>query len=126
MYRSSPANSNFYPIQPTNPNGKAMEGNRKLMLDRFQTLLNEGYENWCKIHDLDKSDDRLVTFLIDQELIPGTQIQRYAVRREFDKMRKQASFQKTETVNLLAHRFNISERTVWNILKQGGGSAGKK
>ncbi len=94
-----------------------MEGNRKHLLDRFQEHLNESYETWCERHSVPKSDTRLVTFLIDQDLIPAAHIQRYAVIREFGKLCEEPSFHKTQTVNILAHRFNISERTVWSILK---------
>ncbi len=103
-----------------------MEGNRKHILDRFQEHLSESYETWCKRHGVEKSDGHLVTFLIDQDLIPAAHIQRYAVLREFDKMCREPYFQKTQTVTSLAHRFNISERTVWNIIKQDKGSGGKK
>ena len=94
-----------------------MEGNRKHLLDRFQEHLGERYQTWCERHGVQKSDDRLVTFLIDQDLIPSIHIQRYAVLNEFDKLRKEPYFRKTLTVNTLAHRFSISEQTVWNILK---------
>jgi hypothetical protein len=102
-----------------------MEANRKHILDRFQQHLSENYETWCERHGVLKSDDRLVTFLIDQDLIPATLIQRYAILREFDKLSKDPFFHKTHTVNTLAHRFNISERTVWNILKHSGTRNGK-
>ncbi len=103
-----------------------MEGNRKHILDRFQEHLSESYETWCERHGVEKSDGRLVTFLIDHDLIPAAHIQRYAVLREFDKMSGEPYFQKTQTVTSLAHRFNISERTVWNIIKQDKSSGGKK
>ena len=94
-------------------------------MDRFQRHLEERYEAWCDRHGAQKSDNLLITFLIDQDLIPAVQIQRYAVLNEYDKLSKASGFHKTLTVNTLAHRFNISERTVWNILKNNGGKAGK-
>lgn len=94
-----------------------MEGNRKHLLDRFQEHLGERYQMWCERHDVQKSDNLLITFLIDQDLIPTTLIKRYAVLREFDKLSQEPDAHKTHTVNTLAHRFNISERTVWSILK---------
>ncbi len=102
-----------------------MEGSRKHLLDRFQEHLGERYQIWCERHGVRKSDDRLVTFLIDQDLIPSVQIKRYAVKSEFEKLSKEPCFNKTHIVNILAHRFNISERTVWNILKHSGTGNGK-
>lgn len=102
-----------------------MDGNRKHILDRFQEHLGESYETWCEKHGVVKSDSHLVTFLIDQDLIPAAHIQRYAILKEFDKLSKEPVFHKTQTVNTLAHRFNISERTVWSILKVRGGNGRK-
>lgn len=109
------------PAVPRNkiPNWKIMDGNRKHILDKFQEHLSENFDNWCRSQGVTKSDDRLVTYIIDQELIPPVQIQRYAILREYDKLSRQPAFQKSQSVNILAHRFNISERTVWNILKNG-------
>lgn len=83
----------------------------------FQKYLDHDYETWCKRHGLKKSDEGLITFLIDKDLIPASIIQRYAISREFEEMCKDPLHQKTQAVNSLAHRFNISERTVWNILR---------
>lgn len=91
---------------------------KKLILDRFQEHLQQDYENYCLQHGLDKADEQqLLTFLIDQDLIPSTHIQRYTVRQEFQRVYPQQDFHKTHTVLTLAHRFSIPERTVWSILK---------
>lgn len=103
-----------------------MEGTRKLVLDKFEEHLKEFYGCWCEKHGINESNGHMVTFLIDQDLIPATKIQRFTILREFDRLKKKNPFyQKTQTVNLLAHRFNISERTVWSILKHGDAN-GKK
>lgn len=95
-----------------------MEGHRKHIIDRFQELLYQHYEAYCERHGIDKADDnRLVTFLIDQDLITATHIQRYTVLKEFEKIYPGQPHQKTQIVNTLADRFSISERTVWSILK---------
>ena len=97
-----------------------MEANRfkKLILDRFQEHLQHDYEHYRQLHDLEGTDEQhLLTFLIDQNLIPSAYIQRYTILQEFERVFPQQEFHKTHTVHLLAHRFCIPERTVWSILK---------
>ena len=94
-----------------------MQETRKHILDRFQEHLHHNFETYCAPHGIDKTDDLLLTFLIDQDLISAAHIQRYAVLHEFEKLSAEQDYPKTQAVNTLAHRFNISERTVWNILK---------
>ncbi len=94
-----------------------MEGARKHILERFQEHLSRSFEIYCKRHGLNQSEDRLITFLIDQDLIPGGHAQKYAVIKEYEQLLQEQAYQKTQMVSLLAHRFNISERTVWAILK---------
>ncbi|MBK8967064.1 MAG: hypothetical protein R3D58_04780 [Saprospiraceae bacterium] len=91
---------------------------KKHILDRFQEHLQQDYEDYCRRHGIDSSAGfGLLTFLIDQELIPPVQIQRYTVRREFRQAYPEQDFHKTQTVHRLADRFQISERTVWSILR---------
>lgn len=94
-----------------------MEAYRKRIIDRFQDHLNQNFKNYCKRHGIERTDDQLITFLIDQNLISITHIQRYTVLREFEKLYPEQDYHKTQTVNVLADRFSISKRTVWSILK---------
>lgn len=91
---------------------------RKQILDLFQDRLCKGYEKYCQIHELDSNLGGLITYLIDQDLIPASTIQKYTLFKEFEAEQEKKPIQKTQTVENLAHRFNLSERTVWNILKQ--------
>jgi hypothetical protein len=68
-------------------------------------------------HDLKKSEDHFITFLIDQNLILTSQLQRFTVWKEFEKMCAEEDYTKSVIVNTLANRFSLSERTVWTILK---------
>jgi len=94
-----------------------MEEYRKRMIDRFQEHLYQNFKNYCARHGFDPTDDQLITFLIDQDLIPLTQIQRYAVVNEFENVYPDHTLHKTQAVSTVANRFSISERTVWSILK---------
>ena len=90
---------------------------RKHILDRFQEHLNQNFLNYCQRHGIDQTDDQLITFLIDQNLISHTHIQRYTILKEFERLYPEQDYHKTQTVQVLADRFSISKRTVWSILK---------
>ncbi len=95
-----------------------MQETRKYLLDRFQEHVHQRFEAYCKKHDFKRTENGLITYLIDQELIPATDLQRYTILREFEQLHLQQSFQKTQVVGMLANRFHLSERTVWSILKR--------
>lgn len=101
-----------------------MEEHRKHILDRFQEHLHESFETYCARHGMPKTGIQLITYLIDQDLISTTHIQRYTVLKEFEQLYPEQDRHKTQVVNTLAHRFSISERTVWSILR--GMKGGKK
>ncbi|HFA50772.1 MAG TPA: hypothetical protein ENJ95_17325 [Bacteroidetes bacterium] len=106
-----------------------MTENRKHILDRFQEHLNLSYGTYCERHGIPESLPGLITFLIDQGLIPPVAVKRYAVLKEFEELYPAQGNHKTRTVNTLADKFNIPERTIWGILKyreqKGKGKAGK-
>lgn len=93
--------------------------NRKYLLDRFQTHLINKYASYRDRHNIADPIGGLVTFMIDQELISEKNIKHYTVLLEFEDIYPHEAFHKTRTVIALADRFNISERTVWGILKSG-------
>lgn len=94
-----------------------MQEPRKYILDRFQEHLRTSFETFCAQHGIEKTDNSFVTYLIDQDFISPAHLQRYTVLREYEKISTEQNFPKTQAVDALAHRFCISERTVWSILK---------
>jgi len=57
----------------------AMQEPRKYILDKFQQHLRDSFEVFCKRHGIEKTDDDLIAFLIDQNLISTPQLQRSTV-----------------------------------------------
>lgn len=99
--------------QPFSP----MQEPRKYILDKFQQHLHQSFEVFCKRHDIKKTEDHFIAFLIDQNLITTPQLRRFTVCKEFEKMCLEKEYTKSIMVDTLANRFSISERTVWTILK---------
>jgi hypothetical protein len=95
------------------------ELNRKQILDNFQERLLNGYEDYCEMHHLKPNFEGMITYIIDQDLINPSVIQKYTILKEFQTRLKGDidRGQKTQTVEVLADRFNLSTRTVWSILK---------
>lgn len=94
-----------------------MQEARKYILDKFQEHLRHSFEVFCNRHGIPNKEEHFITFLIDQNLIPVSQLQRFTVCKEFEEMRVEKGYAKSIIVNTLANRFSISERTVWAILK---------
>lgn len=95
-----------------------MQNNRKYILDKFQDYALVRYKDYCDIHGLVQSFEGFLTFLIDQELIPFKVIKQFTIKIEFSELYPKREHKKTKTVIEIADRFNISERSVWSIIKQ--------
>ncbi len=90
---------------------------RKYILDKFQEHLRVAYEAYCTRHGLQNTNEQFITYLIDQDLISPTQLQRYTVIQEFEKLKSEHQCPKTQAVDTLANRFRLSARTVWGVLR---------
>ncbi len=102
-----------------------MNSYRLLLMEKFKEHIGHSFNNWCTENTLSSSEDRFLTYLIDRELIPATCIQKFTVLQEFERLGSEKNYQKTQLVSLLACKFNLSEKTIWNILKSTA-SARKK
>ncbi|MCB0631632.1 MAG: hypothetical protein R2824_02500 [Saprospiraceae bacterium] len=94
-----------------------MRETRKYLLDRFQQHLHEDYQDYCCTQGLNPSIQGLITFLIDKDVVSPKQIKDFTVLREFQELYPTQKYRKTQTVNMIADRFNISERSVWGIIR---------
>lgn len=101
---------------------------RKYIVDQFQTHLKTNFEAYCGRHALEKTDEQFVTFLIDHQLIPLANLQKFTVLCEFEQMctNQSPKTRKSEMVGDLANRFCLSERTIWGILQSAKAPIKKK
>jgi len=106
------------PLEALAQSSLFMQESRKYILDKFQEHLHQSFEVFCERHDIKKSEDHFIAFLIDQNLIATPQLQRFTVCKEFEKMYAEKGYTKSIIVDMLANRFGISERTVWAILRR--------
>lgn len=94
------------------------ELNRKQILDLFESQLLQEYKAFCDHHQIQLDFKGLITYIIDQDLINPQIIQKYTVLRTFHARKLAQRGAKTQMVEEIADRFNLSARTVWSILKQ--------
>lgn len=90
---------------------------KKSIMDRFQEHLHSNFETFCNRHGIEQTQGQFITFIIDQNLIERSLIQRYTVLKEYEKICAEHQYTKTLIVEVLSNRFHISTRTVWSILK---------
>ena len=56
-------------------------------------------------------------YLITCQLIDTLTIRRYTIIKEFEKEYPKHNGHKTQTVYTIANKFNLTDRTVWTVLK---------
>lgn len=96
-----------------------MSDYRKSLIDCFESHLQKEYQEYCNRHHIDASIPGMITFMVDRQLIPESNIRKFAILREFHPVFEKTDQHKTSAVEALADRFNLSERTVWSILRYG-------
>ncbi|MCB9040058.1 MAG: hypothetical protein H6557_25840 [Lewinellaceae bacterium] len=93
---------------------------RKQIMDIFCEKVLDNFRIYCAEHQLPEDMDNFTTYLIDQELIDNNAIRQYAILESFKELYPGKEHRKTHTVELLAGRFNLTPRSIWNVLRRGG------
>lgn len=94
-----------------------METRKRLTDDFCQTLL-ENFQQYCQEQQQREDAADLITYLLDRELIPPVKVRKYTIIRRYEQLKNKTDWKKTEVVAYLADRFNISTRSIWNILRR--------
>lgn len=94
-----------------------MSDYRKTLIDCFESHLEREYHAYCRRHQIPESISGMITFIVDRNLIPDSHIRRFVILKEFQPLYEKNDQHKSITVEALADRFNLSERTVWSILR---------
>ena len=93
-----------------------MQSIRKTVIDKFQQYLVQDYVAYCVEHGLEENAKCFLTFLMDRDFIPTSQINRYAVSCEYRELSLKDK-KKTKKIKAIANFFNLSERHVWSLIK---------
>ncbi|MEL6942205.1 MAG: hypothetical protein AAFO82_06015 [Bacteroidota bacterium] len=88
------------------------------VLDIFFHTIDTKFSDYCKIHNIEGNRDHFITYLYDEQLISSSVIRQYTILATFEELIKENGGRKTETVNLLAQRFKLTPRSIWNVLRK--------
>lgn len=94
-----------------------MDAFRKFLYDEFCTKTLENYTTYCKENKMSESSSGIITFLIDHELIKPVTVRHYTICQDFTYQYSSSDKSKSEIVRLLSQRYNLSERSVWAVIK---------
>lgn len=73
----------------------------------------------------DSIGETLLMYLLIHNLIPAVTVRRYVILKEFDARYRQNGHHKTKTVLQLAEDLDVSETTIWTVLKDHQWDFGK-
>lgn len=90
---------------------------RKNLMDSFETHLEVNFREYCTKHCISNNEKMLLSYLIDQGIVSESNIRRYAIIKEFQRIFPHVEGQKSKAVSAIADRYAVSERTIWNIIK---------
>lgn len=91
---------------------------KKQLTDSFSNAILNKFDQYCIEQNINPNLENFLTYLVDRGLIPSGTIQNYTVVEAFVHMSNLNGTNKTKLVESLANRFNITSRTVWNILRK--------
>lgn len=91
---------------------------RKQVLDTFAERLCYNFLDYCTAHNQDKTLENFITYLVDREMIDNNTIYHYAILEQFQELSQTTEHKKTKIVNDLADKFNLTPRSIWNILRR--------
>lgn len=94
-----------------------MSDYRKYLIDQFENFITDEYRQYCFRHETPETIGGIITFIVDRDLIPNINIKKFTILREFGPVYERNDHHKTNTVEILADRYNLSKRTIWSILK---------
>lgn len=90
---------------------------RKQLTDVFYQKLFENFEQYCHRHDQEVNLSKFLDYLLDNNIIQDSKVRNYAIKQSFEELYNKNEGKKTMTVNMLADRFNLTPRSVWNVLR---------
>jgi hypothetical protein len=90
---------------------------KKHLLDKYQYYLWSDYLAFCQRQNIEADLQDFITYIIDKGHVSETHIRRYTILKEFAPLYREQAQHKTNTVETLADRFSVSQKTIWNILK---------
>lgn len=90
---------------------------RKQLIDFFSALIHKDYKAYCERHHIPQNNDTFLNFLFTKNLFNESTVRRYTIHSEFAELNNTKKMTKSQAVRLLADKYNLSDRTVWNMIR---------
>ncbi len=84
----------------------------------FRNRMPKMFEAYCYERGVEPDTQNLITYLLDTEVIQRSKIRKFNVINEFKLQLQENGNIKTHAVNAVASRFDLSDRSVWAIIKK--------
>ena len=98
-----------------------MQAYYQLLVEQFSNQLSSAFNNYCQVYRVENNSKNFLLFLIDQNLLNESDIRSYTIAREFAAISDNSLLNKTKIVNQLSKKYNLSDRSVWTIIRRQGG-----
>ncbi len=94
-----------------------MEIYQQQLIRKFSETLQASWETYKATHELAEDPNLFIAYLIDNQIIKDEIIRKYTILKEFNE--KAAAYKtKSELIQLLSQRYNLSTRVIWKYIKQ--------
>ncbi|MEO1261055.1 MAG: hypothetical protein AAFZ15_19800 [Bacteroidota bacterium] len=95
-----------------------MEANQMFLFRQFEKKIQQSWDQYCKAHSVENRTEEFIAWLIDQQLISDTSIRRYTIISDYNNLYPDGKTKKTEVVRSLSLKYNLSERSIWTIIRK--------
>ena len=95
-----------------------MQQFQQLFLEKFSNKIHQNFNDFCSKENLEINTKTFLLYLVDKGLLHKTDIRNFLILEEFEELYPTNNFHKTQTIKLLADRFDISDRTIWTMLNR--------
>ncbi|PHI21078.1 hypothetical protein CEQ90_05200 [Lewinellaceae bacterium SD302] len=79
--------------------------------------MQQNFNRHCQKFGRHGSVDDFTTYIVDEGLIQNSAILRYAILGTYEEITADSQLSKTQIVDVLAERFNLTSRSIWNALR---------
>lgn len=91
----------------------------QMLVEEFSSKLEHNYSDYCEIASVEKNLKTFLRYLIDNNLLNQSDIRKYTIVEEFQELLSTQQINKTNAIQILSKKFNISDRSIWSMVRRG-------
>lgn len=90
----------------------------QMLVEQFSSRLEHSYLEYCESTTINKDFKTFLLYLIDNNLLNTSDIRKYTITKEFEELLTTQKINKTGAIRILAKKFNISDRSIWTMIRK--------